>query len=46
MESKIHILLIVEEAQNLVKVIPNLRYRAILAASLYTSMRVGELCNS
>lgn len=37
--------LTVEEAQNLVKVIPNLRDRAIVAALLYTGMRVGELCN-
>ena len=35
----------VEEAQNLVRVIPNLRDRAIVMALLYTGMRVNELCN-
>jgi len=37
--------LTVEEAQNLVRVIPNLRDRAIVMALLYTGMRVNELCN-
>jgi len=37
--------LTVEEAQDLVKVVPNLRDRAIVMALLYSGMRVSELCN-
>lgn len=37
--------LTVEEAQHLVRVIPNLRDRAIVMTLLYTGMRVNELCN-
>ena len=37
--------LTVEEAQNLVKVVPNLRDRAIVMTLLYSGMRVSELCN-
>lgn len=37
--------LTVEEAQDLVRVIPNLRDRAIVMALLYTGMRVNELCS-
>ena len=35
----------VGEAQNLVKVIPNARDKAILMTLLYNGMRVTELCN-
>ncbi|MGC1121956.1 MAG: site-specific integrase [Candidatus Methanofastidiosia archaeon] len=34
-----------EEAQSLLKVIPNLRDRAIVMTLLYTGARVNELCN-
>jgi integrase/recombinase XerD len=37
--------LTVEEAQDLVKVVPNLRDRAIVMTLLYSGMRVSELCN-
>ena len=37
--------LTVEEAQALIKIIPNLRDRAIVTTLLYTGMRVTELCN-
>lgn len=37
--------LTVEEAQDLVKVVPHLRDRAIVMALLYSGMRVSELCN-
>lgn len=37
--------LTVEEAQDLVKVIPNARDKAIVITLLYTGMRVSELCN-
>ena len=37
--------LTVKEAQGLVKVISNLRDRAIVTTLLYTGMRVSELCN-
>jgi integrase/recombinase XerD len=37
--------LTVEEAQSLLKVIPNLRDRAIVMTLLYTGTRVNELCN-
>ncbi|KYK31909.1 MAG: hypothetical protein AYK19_03600 [Theionarchaea archaeon DG-70-1] len=37
--------LTVKEAQNLLRVIPNLRDRAIVTTLLYTGMRVNELCN-
>ena len=37
--------LAVEEAQDLIRVIPNLRDRAIVITLLYTGMRVNELCN-
>ncbi|MBU7028750.1 MAG: tyrosine-type recombinase/integrase [Theionarchaea archaeon] len=37
--------LTVEEAQALLRVIPNLRDRAIVTTLLYTGMRVNELCN-
>jgi len=37
--------LTVEEAQALIKVVPNLRDRAVVMTLLYTGMRVSELCN-
>jgi integrase/recombinase XerD len=37
--------LTVEEAQLLVRIVPNLRDRAIVMTLLYTGMRVSELCN-
>ncbi len=37
--------LTVEEAQDLIRVIPTLRDRAIVITLLYTGMRVNELCN-
>ena len=37
--------LTVEEAQSLIRVIPNLRDRAIVITLLYSGMRVNELCN-
>ena len=37
--------LTVKEAQDLVKVVPNLRDRAIVMTLLYSGMRVSELCN-
>jgi len=37
--------LTVEEAQVLLRVVPNLRDRAIVTTLLYTGMRVNELCN-
>lgn len=39
------VFLTTEEAHALVKVIPNLRDRAIVLMLLYTGMRVSELCN-
>lgn len=39
------VFLTLEEAQTLVKVVSNLRDRAIITALLYTGMRVSELCN-
>ena len=39
------VFLTVEEARSLVRVIPNIRDRAIVLTLLHTGMRVSELCN-